>query len=48
MTRRDLIAAVTAFVVTRGRLAASPQAKPPESNTEPKTETVTLVISGMT
>jgi len=47
MTRRDLIAAVTAFVVTRGRVAAS-QAKPPESRTDPKTETVTLVITGMT
>ncbi|HUE84877.1 MAG TPA: hypothetical protein VMO26_02260 [Vicinamibacterales bacterium] len=43
MTRRDLIAAVTALVVMRGHMAAS-QEKPPES----KTETVTLVISGMT
>jgi hypothetical protein len=47
MTRRDLIAAVTAFVVARGRVAAS-QAKPPESKTDPNTETVTLVITGMT
>lgn len=47
MTRRDLIAAVTAFVVARGRAAAS-QAKPPESKTDPNTETVTLVITGMT
>jgi hypothetical protein len=47
MTRRDLIAVVTALVVTRGRVAAS-QAKSPESKTDLKTETVTLVISGMT
>jgi hypothetical protein len=47
MTRRDLIAAVTAFVVTRGRGVAS-QAKPPASKTDAKTETVTLVITGMT
>jgi hypothetical protein len=47
MTRRDLIAAVMAFVVMRSRVAAS-QAKPPESKTDPKTETVTLVITGMT
>lgn len=47
MTRRELIAALTASVLTRGGVAAS-QAKPPGSQTEAKTETVTLVISGMT
>ena len=47
MTRRDLIATVTAFLVTRSRVAAA-QAKPPESKPDAKTETVTLVITGMT
>jgi hypothetical protein len=46
MTRRDLIGAITAFVVMGIRVAA--QEKPPESKSDLKTETVTLIISGMT
>ena len=44
MTRRELIAAVTALIATSRGTAAATQQKSKES----QLETVTLVVSGMT